>query len=397
MSLDDYDDYSDFDPWDDESRWSETESQTDGKPKVLIVGAGIGGLMLGNLLLKRGVPFHIYDRMKEVKPLGSAMSIGSGVAQVFDQLGILKEFEAMGKPNITAHIYNANHKPLLTLDFSERANLCGSNELVMSRHDLHSLLLRRIPAENLHLGKKILWFTQDEDGVTIRTSDKNFYHGDILVGADGAYSAVRQSLYKSLKAKGSLPAVDDVPLPFDCVCLVGQTEPMDPEEFPGLKLPDTQFSFVVGSQEYSESSKEHDSFRNSEWGPERAEAMCKTVRHFKVPIGKEGAAVTMGDLIDKTPKDLISKVMLEEKLFETWFGGRVVLLGDACHKMNPAGGAGAQTAIQDAVALANWISTLQSPTPSDIETIFKEYRAERYPVAKSAFATSQIFKSLGGM
>ncbi|KAF9324162.1 hypothetical protein BG006_000808 [Podila minutissima] len=65
--------------------------------------------------------------------------------------------------------------------------------------------------------------------------------------------------------------------------------------------------------------------------------------------------------------------------------------------MNPAGGVGAQMAIQDAVALANWISTLQSPTPSDIETIFKEYRAERYPVAKSAFATSQMFKRLGAM
>ncbi|KAF9315054.1 hypothetical protein BG006_003833, partial [Podila minutissima] len=128
---------------------------------------------------------------------------------------------------------------------------CGSNELVMSRHDLHSLLLSKIPEENIHLGKKILWFTQDEDGVTIRTSDKKFFHGDILVGADGAYSAVRQSLYKSLKAKGSLPAVDDVPLPFDCVCLVGQTVPMDPEKFPGLKLPNTQCSYVVGVQEYS--------------------------------------------------------------------------------------------------------------------------------------------------
>ncbi|KAG0359845.1 hypothetical protein BG005_011975 [Podila minutissima] len=350
MSLPDYDDYSDIDPWDDESRWSEAESQMDGKPQVLIVGAGIGGLMLGNLLLKRG-------------------------------LGILEELKAIGKPSIAAHIYNANQKPLLSLDFSERADL---------------LLLSKIPEENIHLGKKILWFTQDEDGVTIRTSDKKFFHGDILVGADGAYSAVRQSLYKSLKAKGSLPAVDDVPLPFDCVCLVGQTEPMDPEEFPGLKLPNTQCKYVVDGQEYSESSKDHDSFRNSEWGPEQAEAMCKEVRHFKVPIGKEGAIVTMGDLIDKTPKDLISKVMLEEKLFETWFEGRVVLLGDACHKMNPAGGAGAQTAIQDAVALANWISTLQSPTPSDIETIFKEYRAERYPVAKSAFATSQMFKRLGG-
>ncbi|KAF9309490.1 hypothetical protein BG003_009705 [Podila horticola] len=251
MSLPDYDDYSDFDPWDGESRWSDAESQTDGKPKVLIVGAGIGGLMLGNLLLKRGVPFHIYDRMREVKPLGSAMSIGSGVSQVFAQLGILEEFEAMGKPNVAAHIYNANHKPLLTLDFSERSDLCGANDLVMSRHDLHSLLLRQIPEENIHLGKKILWFTQDEDGVTIRTSDKKFYYGDILVGADGAYSAVRQSLYKALKAKGTLPAVDDVPLPFDCVCLVGQTKPMDPEEFPSLKLPDTQFNFIVGDREYS--------------------------------------------------------------------------------------------------------------------------------------------------
>lgn len=123
--------------------------------------------------------------------------------------------------------------------------------MVMSRHDLHSLLLRQIPEENIHLGKKILWFTQDEDGVTIRTSDKKFYYGDILVGADGAYSAVRQSLYKALKAKGTLPAVDDVPLPFDCVCLVGQTKPMDPEEFPSLKLPDTQFNFIVGDREYS--------------------------------------------------------------------------------------------------------------------------------------------------
>ncbi|KAF9372428.1 hypothetical protein CPB97_001270 [Podila verticillata] len=415
MSFLDFDSSSEYDPWDDKSEWSETP-RADGKPKVLIVGAGIGGLMLGNLLLKRGIPFEIYDRTKEIKPLGSAMILDC-VSLVFQQLGIQEEFERMGKPTITAQFFNENHKPLLTLDFSDKKDLSGAEALVMSRHDLHSLLLRQIPAENIHLGKKILWFTQDEDGVTIRTADKKFYHGDILVGADGAYSAVRQSLYKSLKAKGALPASDDVPLPFNCVCLVGQTEPLDPEEFPGFKLPHTQFNFVVGSHEYSwttfttkqntfcwfvirflnkESSKEHDSFRNSEWGPEQAESMCKEVRHFKVPIGKEGVTVTMGDLIDKTPKDMISKVMLEEKIFETWYGGRTVLLGDACHKMNPAGGAGAQAAIQDAVALANWISTLQSPTPSDLETIFKEYRAERYPIAKEAFSTSQMFKNIGG-
>ncbi|KAG0031944.1 hypothetical protein BGZ82_006737 [Podila clonocystis] len=95
----------------------------------------------------------------------------------------------------------------------------------------------------------------------------------------------------------------------------------------------------------------NDSFRNSSWGPEAADAMCKEVRHFRPPGGKDGKATTMSDLID-TPKNSISKVMLEEKVFETWYSGRTVLLGDACRKLKSSGEAGAVMAIHDAVALA---------------------------------------------
>lgn len=77
----------------------------------------------------------------------------------------------------------------------------------------------------------------------------------------------------------------------------------------------------------AESSKMNNSFRNSEWGPEAAEQMCKEVRDFPIPGGINNN-LTLGDLIDKTPQDLISKVMLEEKVFDTWFHGRTVLLGD---------------------------------------------------------------------
>ncbi|KAF8994429.1 hypothetical protein BGZ52_012128, partial [Haplosporangium bisporale] len=63
------------------------------KPKVLIVGAGIGGLLLGNLLQKANVPFLIVEKAREVKPLA-----GSGVSQLFQQLGILQELMAIGKP-----------------------------------------------------------------------------------------------------------------------------------------------------------------------------------------------------------------------------------------------------------------------------------------------------------
>ncbi|KAG0335490.1 hypothetical protein BG000_007472 [Podila horticola] len=64
--------------------------------------------------------------------------------------------------------------------------------------------------------------------------------------------------------------------------------------------------------------------------------------------------------------------------------------------MNPAGALGAVTAIHDAVTLANWLSTLRLATEEDIVKVFKEYRAERYPVAKSNFVASQGFvKNLG--
>ncbi|KAF9897833.1 hypothetical protein BX616_004910 [Lobosporangium transversale] len=143
------------------------------------------------------------------------------------------------------------------------------------------------------------------------------------------------------------------------------------------------FCWLVIQYLDSESSKSHDSFRNSEWGPEAANAMCKEVRGFPFPGGKDND-MTIGDLIDNTP--LISKVMLEEKVFDTWYSGRTVLIGDACHKAHPASGSGAMNAMQDALALANWISVLDSKESKEMSQIFKEYKAERYPIAKASFA-----------
>jgi hypothetical protein len=74
-------------------------------------------------------------------------------------------------------------------------------------------------------------------------------------------------------------------------------------------------------------SKEHPTVSNSEWGPEAVLAMSEEVRGLVAPVGKDKMK-TVGDLIDLTPKDLISKVSLEEKVFKTWYSGRTVLLGD---------------------------------------------------------------------
>ncbi|KAF9371991.1 hypothetical protein CPB97_001550 [Podila verticillata] len=294
-------------------------------------------------------------------------------------MSLLEEFIKIGKPNIGLEVFNDERKPAFVMDFSKRPRYCGATELIITRPDLHDLFLRQVPKENIQVGKKVLSFEQNDLGVMIRCSDNTSYHGDILVSSDGAYSAVRQHLFKILKTKKLLPAMDEGALPFDWICLMGQTRVLDPEDFPDMKLTHSKFNGVEkGDYGYlnQETTKLNDSFHSLEWGPEAAEAMCKEVRNFKLPGGKDGN-LTLGDLIDKTPKDRICKVMLEEKL-------------------NPAGGAGALLAIHDAVTLANWISTLHKPKLVDIEAIFVEYQAERFPVAKDAMATSKFFKSSGG-
>lgn len=90
------------------------------------------------------------------------------------------------------------------------------------------------------MNKRILTIDENKDSdnkVHIQAADGTTYQGDILVGADGAYSAVRQRLYERLKAKGVLPKADQEELPFSCTCLVGQTEPLDVEQYPELKDP----------------------------------------------------------------------------------------------------------------------------------------------------------------
>ncbi|KFH66123.1 hypothetical protein MVEG_08224 [Podila verticillata NRRL 6337] len=386
------------------------------KPKVLIAGAGIGGLTLAILLKKAGVDFLVLERANEIKPLGSAMLFGTSVAPLLRQLGIYDDLVNIGKQSNRSHMYDEDLNHVLTMDFTGLAEIGDGCEYIVARPDLYDLLWRNVPRDNIHLGKKIQSYVQNGDSVTIQCSDNTTYQGDILVGADGAYSAVRKQLFNDKRENGTLPASDNEPLLFTRICLVGQTEILDPEEFPNVKDDLCQHSSVLGHGNkrswltfttkkksvcwivYHFNDKkfpnDDDTLLNSEWGSESTEAMCSSVRNYKVPGGTDGKILTLGDYIDRTPKNLISKAILEEKVFDTWYDGRVVLLGDACHKMSTSGASGALTAMHDAVALSSWIYTLQSSSASDISAIFYEYHVERHPIAKEVFEASEMFSKL---
>jgi len=80
----------------------------------------------------------------------------------------------------------------------------------------------------------------------IRNSDNCHHHGDILVGADGAYSGVRQSLYKSLEESKKFPSSVKGSVAKGHLCLVGTTDSLDPERYPTVIEPAFYVFLVTG-------------------------------------------------------------------------------------------------------------------------------------------------------
>jgi 2-polyprenyl-6-methoxyphenol hydroxylase-like FAD-dependent oxidoreductase len=127
---------------------------------------------------------------------------------------------------------------------------------MVTRPQFYGLLQRHMPKEYVHVGKKIASMDQSDEGVVLRFTDGTEARGDILIGADGAYSAVREALYAKLKEANKLPPSDALPLPFSTICLVGQTLPITTKEFPDLKHSQCLFRRIIGTDKmYSVSQK----------------------------------------------------------------------------------------------------------------------------------------------
>ncbi|GJJ77148.1 hypothetical protein EMPS_09507 [Entomortierella parvispora] len=385
------------------------------KLHVLIVGAGIGGLMLAVLLERANISYEVFEKTKENRPLGSAISLHNSLMVIFEQLGLYKDILKMTKPFGALHL----RKEDMTISGSllarppgiDCAEHYGDYNRVIARPDLVDLLLSQIPAYKIQYNKRVLRTKQDDEKVIITCSDNMSYMGSILVGADGAYSSVRQNMYANLKKEGKLSKSDSKPLGYSYDCVVGVTSPLDPALYPIVLDEYCEFECVLGKESpYSwwlmpltenrigwmvtqdvrmNGTDEDRNFGFSEWGPEAALDMCNQSRHLPCPYYG-----TFGDLIDRTPKDRISKVMLEDKYFESWYHGRTVLLGDACHKMQPFGGQGANMAILGALQLTNLLFDIYSTSQEEITRVFKEYHHMRRRPGKTSVEGSNSTGSL---
>ncbi|KAG0260417.1 hypothetical protein DFQ27_003533 [Actinomortierella ambigua] len=364
--------------------------------KVLIVGGGIAGLSLAIFLERAGIEYTILEKAKEFRAWGASIALSPQVLRVFDQLGMLSELQEFGIIFTSGVYYKQDMTKIGAVDLSNYEE---------------RWLLSKVPAEKIQWGKRILRTLQNENGAKVFCSDGTDFDADILIGADGAYSAVRQSLYKNLALKNyPLPKSDTDPLRFDQFGLLGITKPLD-DVYPELKnATKTHMCIIIASEKPyiayvrklkggrigwtlcgelldAELHEQDNSFRFSDWEGESIENIRKDIDSLLTPLGE-----TMANLIENT--ECISKVMLEDKLFITWHSGRTCLIGDAAHKLVPAAGQGANQSILDAICMANLLHEMPSKSSTDIERVFEKFYAIRFPTAKKAIEGSARLSSL---
>ncbi|KAG0282689.1 hypothetical protein BGZ96_000211 [Linnemannia gamsii] len=175
-------------------------------PCIVIVGAGIAGLSLAIMLERAGMHrYVILERANEYRSLGSAIVLSAMMLRCFEQLGLLEELITVSKPTTGAVFLDENMTPIGSLPSIFIGQRYGYFNIVLTRPDFHKILQRHVPLHKVHFSKKVLEVTQTSERAQIRCSDNMVYHADIVIGADGAYSGIRQSMYRCILAQSRKP------------------------------------------------------------------------------------------------------------------------------------------------------------------------------------------------
>ncbi|KAG0349204.1 hypothetical protein BG004_000859 [Podila humilis] len=358
---------------------------------VLIVGAGVSGLMAGALLERAGMSYEIFEKSKDIKGVGSALTLASSLVLIFHQLGVYDELLSIFKPFNSLDLRKEDLTPIGSFRPPDNMNVerYGYDVGIVARPDLAKLLATLVPKEKIHFNTKIISTSQDDDHVELTSADDKVYKGSILIGADGAYSHTRRTMFQHLADKGELPKSDGEPLGYGFDCVVGWMT---------MTLTGNRVGWMITQDVRSQNGANGErNSKFSDWGPDAALEMCNTVRDFGSPAGG-----TMGDMFDNTPKEAISKVMLEDKLATRYailsIGISDMALWTVAHgltqfsayidQMLPFGGQGANMAMLGALDLVNLLYDMESNTQEEITSVFERYQKSRGTISKTAVSSS---------
>ncbi|OVA20869.1 Monooxygenase [Macleaya cordata] len=350
----------------------EEEKNKKKKLRILIAGGGVGGLVLALAAKNRGFEVKVFE-----KDLSAIKGEGQHRGPIQLQSNALAVLEAIDK-DVARQIVEAgcitgdringladgvSGQWFTTFDLLTPAVERGLPVTqVICRMTLQDILVKAVGFDIVHNRSKVVDFIDDPDKVTVVLEDGRKYEGDILVGADGIWSKVRSKLFGFQEAKYT-----------EYTCYSGLADFMPPY------IDTVGYRVFLGLNQYFVASDVGDG--KMQWYGFMCLNSAAKKKKLLEMFGSWCSEVI--NLISETPEHMIlRRDVYDRDMLYSWSRGRVTLLGDSAHPMQPNLGQGGCMAVEDCYRLILELeeainNSSDSPTSEDIAASLKSYERKR--------------------
>ena len=341
---------------------------------VLVVGGGVAGPILALFLKKAGIAASVYEACTGPSEAGGGLGLADNGMAVLQAAGVLERVQAVSVQTHEWAFENQRGHVLACMPGESKQN--GPQPVMITRAALQQAVAEATLAEGIpmHYGKQLVAI-EDTPGkpVVVHFADGSTAEGDLLVGADGIRSHVRQCI---------LP---DAPKPMYTGMLApgGFSPCIDGANYGAGAKKRVHFLFgangFFGYIEVLTAKGPRTMWWSTAEAPLRSrEEMSRTTKadHQNQLLKLHGDWAQPVPRLIETAEDILDIAIHDVPSLPCWSAGRTVLIGDAAHAVAPHSGQGASMALEDAMLLAKLLRDFWG---SDIREVFRAFEAERRP------------------
>jgi salicylate hydroxylase len=329
--------------------------------KIAIVGAGYGGAAAAKALSLLGADVTVYEQASQIREVGAGIGLRPATMERFRQWGSFDAIAKVSSPSDYFEILTATDQPIMKDSWPVSGD--ETQTYLIHRGDFIEALLSVLPEGMVRLGHK-LESIEDRGATSVLTfANGTTAEADLVIGADGIKSVVRQQLFSD---KGPVFSGEHA---YRAVISLDDAEGMINDDNLRMYIGRGTKVYLLPLRHRNQVSFDITALNpDSTWAPEvTIEDMVATVQGFDERIvnmtrGLDLATVSIRAVYDIDP-------------VENWHTDSVVLLGDAAHSMLHHQGQGANSAIEDAGAIADALAQADS-----VKEALALYQATRKPV-----------------
>jgi FAD-dependent urate hydroxylase len=334
--------------------------------RILVVGAGVGGISVARGLLRDGHHVTVFERRPDARAGGGAVTIWSNGSTVLRQLGV--DMDEAGQLLSSVRVLTSTGRPLVTLDLTAIEDRLGAPIQMVPRRVVLDRLLDGFTCDRIQYNSRVVDVVSADDGVRVEFEDGSAAEGDLLIGADGLHSKVRDIVgareaeptgWCSWQGLATLPTVPDKRV---ALLVIGERGNLGLWPAGGSEV---QWWFdLPWSYRFVRPERPIDVIR------EHFAGWCEAVDGLL-------ATLTDDDLADSPYPHFRHPIPPPGH-------GRLTLLGDAAHTMPPTLAQGTNQALLDTMVLCKALSDHQG---GDLPKVLRWYEKTR---RRSVAAVSRV-------